>query len=244
METGEYSGDAFGRALLDHHRGEQAAPLHQRDGDEVLTHPVEDFYFEDFADQPAASWVDAQVEGPLLDMGAGAGRDALYFQQRCETVALEVSEPLVTLLSERGVENVVHGDMFSLSESFEQDRFRSAIALGTQVGLAKSMAGLRSFLSDLAVVTTADATVVLDGYDPTQEGAREMLGFRADPAPGLAYRVMHYDYEGAVGETLLFRLFSPDRLREVAADTIWTVTEIHRPHDAYYYRVRFEKSTT
>jgi hypothetical protein len=234
--------DAFGRALLDHHRGERDDPLRQRDGEFVRTHPIEDFYFGAFGASPAAEWVESQVSGPLLDMGAGAGRDALYFQGCFETVAIEVSEALVTLLSERGVRDARHGDMFALRESFGADRFRSALARGTQVGLAKSPRGLRAFLDDLDHVTTSDATVVLDCYDPTYEDAPEMLGFRADQTPGLAFRVFHFEYGDVVGETLLFRLFSPDRLREAAGATGWAVAEIKRPHDAYHYLAALRKA--
>ena len=233
--------DAFGRALLDHYRGDRDAPLRQRDGDDALTHPVGDFYFNDFADVPDAAWLESHLDGPLLDVGAGAGRDALYFQDRFETVALEVSEPLVTLLRERGVETVLHGDMFDLREHVGPDRFRSVLIVGTQLGLAKSTAGLRAFLEDLAVVTTDDATAVVDAYDPTDEGADEMLGFRADPAPGLAYRVLHYEYADRRGKTLLFRLFSPERLEDATTATEWEVAEIRRPHDAYYYRALLTK---
>lgn len=234
---------AFGRALLDHYRGDRQRPLRQRDGEEVLTHPVGDFYFGDFEAEPGSEWVASRVEGPLLDMGAGAGRDVLYFQERFETVAIEASEPLVTLLRERGVADARHGDMFALDEQFGRDRFRSALAVGTQIGLAKSRRGLQEFLADLGTVTTTDATAVVDCYDPTYESAREMLGFRDDPTPGLAYRVVTYEYDGTVDETLLFRLFSPARLDEVATQAGWTVSETHRPHDAYYYQAALSKES-
>ncbi|GAB3675098.1 methyltransferase domain-containing protein [Halopiger thermotolerans] len=234
--------DPFGHALLDHYRGEREDPLFQRDGDERLTHPVDDFYFNDFADVPDAAWLESRLDrGPLLDVGAGAGRDSLHFQERFETVALEISEPLVMLLRERGVSNVRRGDMFALCEAFDRDRFRSVLIAGTQLGLAKSMRGLRSFLADLAVVTAPDATAVVDCYDPDYEGADEMLGFRADPTPGLAYRTIHYEYADRVGRTLLFRLFGPDRLREATVGTAWEVAETRRPHDAYYYRAVLTK---
>jgi hypothetical protein len=233
---------AFGRALLDHHCGNRDAPLVQRDGAETLTHPIEDFYFTDFEETLAPAWLESWLDGPLLDLGAGAGRDALYFQERFETVALDVDEQLVTLIEDRGVADVRQGDMFALPEQFDRDRFQSVLAIGTQVGLAKSMRGLAEFLDDLAQVTTSDATAVLDSYDPTFKGAAEMLGYRPDPTPGLAFRVITYEYEGAVDETLLFRLFSPDRLREAAADTGWAVAEVRQPGDAYYYRAALEKA--
>jgi len=233
--------DPFGRALLDHHRGEREEPLRQRDGEDVRTHPIEDFYFGAFEAGAESEWIASRLAGPLLDMGAGAGRDALYFQERFETVAIEVSDALVTLLEERGVENARRGDMFSLRETFEANRFRSALARGTQLGLAKSRQGLRAFLDDLAHVTTPDATAVVDCYDPTYGDAPEMLGFRSDPTPGLAYRTFHFEYGDAAGETLLFRLFSPGRLREAAAETGWSVAEVRRPHDAYHYLAALTK---
>jgi len=127
--------------------------------------------------------------------------------------------------------------MFDLTAAFERDRFRSVLAYGTQVGLAGSMAGLHRFLGDLAFVTTPDATAVLDCYDPDAQGATEMLGYRADPTPGLASRVMAFEYESDRGRPLLFRLFSPDRLREATLGTGWTVAETKRDltdNDVHY----------
>lgn len=233
---------AFGSALLEQHRGERETPLRQRDGETVKTHPVEDFYFGDFPNEPAADWVASWLDGPLLDLGAGAGRDALHFQDQFETVALDVDPALVTLMDERGVLDARRGDMFALPERFERDRFRSVLCVGTQLGLSKSMQGLRSLLGALGRVTTADGTAVVDGYDPTYEGAAEMLGFRADPTPGLAFRVLTYEYDGTVDPTLLFRLVSPDRLREATTGTDWRVADVRRPHDAYYYRAALEKA--
>lgn len=229
--------DPFGRAVRDFHQGEQTAPLRQRDGPETREHPIEAFYFESFSvDDEDSAWLDAWLEGPLLDMGAGAGRHALYFQDRFETVAIETSEHLVETMGERGVEDARRGDMFSLRETFGRDRFRSALAYGTQLGLAGSMQGLREFLADLARVTTPEAGAVLDCYDPDSAAATELLGYRPDPTPGLAHRVFHFKYEERVGETLLFRLFGPERLREAAAGTGWKLADVRRAggNEAHY----------
>lgn len=129
--------------------------------------------------------------------------------------------------------------MFALREQFDRDRFGSAFARGTQVGLAGSMDGLRSFLGDLATVTDDGGRAVLDCYDPEHPDTAELLGYRADPTPGLAHRVMHFEYEGVVGETLLFRLFSPDRLREAAVPTPWTVDRVSQ--SGHHYLVYLTK---
>lgn len=131
-------------------------------------------------------------------------------------------------MDDRGVEDARHVDMFDLRETLERDRFQSVLANGTQLGLVRSMQGLRRFFNDLAYVTGPDATAVLDCYDPTLERTKNTMEYREDPTPGLAYRVMHFEYEGDVGKTLLFRLFSSDRIREATVGTGWNVEEIWR----------------
>lgn len=238
--------DPFGRAIRDRHRGQQTAPLLQRDGEQTQEHPIDAFYFDPFpgaVDDARVEWLTSQLDGPLLDAGAGAGTHALYFQEQFETVAIEVSDALVETMADRGVRDARSGDLFALREQFDRDRFRSVLINGTQAGLAGSMQGLRELLGDLAYVTDPEGTVALDGYDPTDETTETLLGFRADPTPGLAYRVVCFEYEGMMSTPLLFRLFSPDRVREATAGTGWTVDAIDRSDesDSSYYRLALTK---
>lgn len=234
--------DAFGTAILDWYRDELAAPLLQRDGADTREHPIEDYYFGTRDPETAYTrWLESWLAGPMVDLGAGAGRDALHFQEHFQVVALEVSEALVETMGDRGVDDARLGDMFSLREQFGPDRFQSALAIGTQLCLAGSMQGLRSFLADLAYVTTPDATAVVHSYDPNAEGIEELLGFRADPASGLAHRLMWFEYGDTVDEALYFRLFGPDRLRAAATATGWQVADVVRPYDPVEYRAALTK---
>ncbi|MGM0447703.1 MAG: class I SAM-dependent methyltransferase [Methanobacteriota archaeon] len=236
--------DAFGRAIRDHHRGERVDPLLQGDGEETREHPIEEFYFTEFdSESDSGSWLASRLDGPLVDLGAGAGRHALRFQERFETVAVEPSPALVETMRDRGVADAREGDMFVLRDSFGRDRFASALAIGTQVGLARSMRGLSTFLADLAFVTAPDATAVVDCYDPDHPAAADLLGYREDPTPGLAGRGMWFAYDGETDPRLYFRLFSPDRLREAAVGTDWEVAAIDRAGsgDGPHYRAALRK---
>jgi len=89
--------DAFGRAVRDHHRGDRTDPLRQGDGEETREHPIEAFYFDAFdPESDAGSWLSSRLGGPVVDLGAGAGRHALWAQERFETVAVETSPALGT----------------------------------------------------------------------------------------------------------------------------------------------------
>jgi len=92
-------------------------------------------------------------------------------------------------------------------------------------------------------VTTPGATAVIDSYDPDHPGAADLLGYREDPTPGLAHRVMWFAYDGETDPTLHFRLFAPDRLREAAIRTGWEVEAVDREGtgDGPHYRAALRK---
>lgn len=229
--------DPFGRAIRDYYKGNQEEPLIDRDGEQTREHAIERWYF---GEHEHGAWRDSWMQGPLLDVGAGVGRDALFYQDRFETVAIEVSEYLVEIMQERGVRDARLANMFALRNHFSRDRFRSVHSIGTQLGLAGSMASVRQFLSNLAHVTTPDATAVLDNYAPEQSATSNVFGYREDHALGLAHRVFHCEYEGDVGKTLLFRLFSVARLREATIGTPWEVSDTK--HSDVQWRAILEKS--
>jgi len=232
--------DPFGCAIRDHHRGVRTDPLWAIDGEERVDHPIEAYYFEGRDPEGTVTrWLEDRLGGPFLDLGAGAGRDALYFQDRMETVAVEVSAHLVEVMDDRGVRDPRRGDMFELPSAFEANRFRSVRAAGTQLGLVRSGGRLRAFLDDLARVTTPDATAILDNYDPDRlagngDDEADLLGYRPVPEPGLGFRAFHFEYEGDRGRTLLFRLFSPDRLRAACSGTDWRVREARHFDEVRY----------
>jgi len=228
----------FARALRDHYLGERPDPLRVHGDDASHEHPIEAFYFGDPTDDDALSWIESWLDGPLVDLGAGVGRDALYFQRRFETVAVEVDDLLVETMRDRGVNDARLGDLFALRETFPDDRFRAALIRGTQLGLAGSLAALRRTLARLGSVTTPDATAVVDGYDPADPGTADLVGYRPDPRPGLARRRIQFEYAGVRGNPLDFLLVSPERLRAAAADADWSLVAVDYPvsADTGYYR--------
>lgn len=187
------------------------------------------------------SWVADWLTGPLIDVGCGTGDHALFYQDRVETVAIDVSPALVEVSRARGVRDARVADMFRLAESFRDDRFAGALVNGTQLGLGGSLHGVSAVLAELAAVTGSEARAVVDEYDPDAPAASELLGFRPDPTPGLAHRLFHFEYEDEVGPTLHFRLLTPGRLREACDGTGWRVVDVRYGDENCYYKARLEK---
>lgn len=234
-------GDPFTQALHDYHFDEQHGPLRYRNGEQTKKADI-GMYFQEFQFNED-DWLSSWLSGPLLDMGAGVGRHTLSLQERFETVAIEHNDLLVETMRDRGVADPRKANMFALRDSFERDRFVSALAVGTQMSLARSMQGLRQFLGDLAYVTTPDGTAVVDGFDPSHDHTKKMLDYYDDPTDGLAYRVLQFEYDGMLGEPWLYRLFTPDRVREATVGTDWEVADVNFGADEWVhnYQVALQK---
>jgi hypothetical protein len=230
----------FAQAVSDHHFEEQRGPLRYRDGPETEEHDVSG-YLERVDAVPEFA---RDVDGPLLDMGAGAGRHARAFQEHVDTVAIEPSELLVDVMADLGVDDARVADMFDLRASFDRDTFGAAFSAGTQSGMAGSLQGFRAFLGDLASVTTPDAVAHLDAYDPRHERTRDLIGFREDAAGETAYRLVQYEYDGTLGRPWLFRLFMPDELRRATTGTGWDLRDLAHGDGRWdhTYNVTLEKA--
>jgi SAM-dependent methyltransferase len=227
--------------MLDYARDEYDEDCVYRDGDDVEDASVGEYYF-----RPESEWSEKEradidaLSGPVLDLGCGAGRHALALQDRgVEVLATDVSPGAVQAASERGVTHAVQMDMFDLR--LPDDAYRSVLALGTQVTVAGSLARLADFFDELDRVTTDDARVLVDGYDPTDPTCSNLLGYRADPREGLARRSFRFQYGDEFGEPIEMLLFSPDRLRETLAGTAWAVENLLEAEEFAHFGVELTK---
>ena len=169
-------GDAWGRALLDHLDGRLQGPpvLEVDDGNAVpAMHPEWFFRGFDEWDPWERELLALVTAGPVLDLGAGAGRAALHLQaQGLEVTAVEVSPAAAEVCRRRGLRDVREGD---LNEPPSDRAWKAVLLLCGNLGLGGSWEGNRQLLRRLAEVAADDA--VLIGDSVTVEGRTE-LGLR------------------------------------------------------------------
>ncbi|QRV17097.1 class I SAM-dependent methyltransferase [Haloterrigena salifodinae] len=242
--------DPLGRAMLAHHRDEPGELVY-RDGPATQDGNVESFYFSSSEswDRPTIEALERLADRePILDVGCGAGNHLLWWADHgVRAVGVDASPNAVLTARQRGFEATLVGDMFALP--VPTDAFGAVHAVGTQLGLGGSLAGIRELLWEFARVTADEATAVVDNHDPTR--LDECFGYRSDPREGIAHRCFHLEFErdGAdgeryreVGRTLHFLLCSPVRLREATAETPWRVGDVLRANGDTHYRAVLEKA--
>jgi SAM-dependent methyltransferase len=160
-------GDAFGQALVDHLEGGDAAqPELETDSGYVGPALPPAWFFRGFDEW---DWWEHEllgevVGGPVLDLGAGAGRVSLWLQERgLEVTSIEASPLAAEVCRARGLRDVRVGD---LNDPPGDRKWTSVLLLCGNLGLGGSYDGIRRLLHRLADVCSPNAVLVGDTVDP------------------------------------------------------------------------------
>lgn len=167
MPTIPEARDAFGKALLDHLESQESSQLILEAEDGTSTPAMDPAWFF----QTSTEWYAWErntldsLEGPVLDLGCGAGRASLFLQEKgLDVTALDASPNAVEVCRRRGIRDVRLGD---LRNPPEDKPWRSILLLCGNLGLAGGWPETRALLSRLADLSAEDAVIFGDSVDPT-----------------------------------------------------------------------------
>ena len=168
------SQDAFGAALLDYLEGRDVPGLVlEVAGGEAgpAMHP--EWFFRGFGQW---DWWDREIlplvrQGPVLDLGAGAGRASLYLQERgLRVAAVDASPGAAEVCRRRGVADVRLGDV---NDPPADRPWGGVLLLCGNLGLGGSWEGSRRLLARLARLAASGA--VLAGDSVTPDGPAQVM---------------------------------------------------------------------
>jgi SAM-dependent methyltransferase len=155
--------DVLGRAMKDYLEGDKEAflVLHTSYG-EIEAMPV-NVFFRDYEQMPALEkYALSLCTGRVLDAGAGAGSHSLVLQKRgLSLTALDISPIAVEVMRQRGVRQVVAGDLFKLS----LEPFDTILLLMNGIGIARDMKQVKYLLKHLKTLLLPGGQILLDSCD-------------------------------------------------------------------------------
>jgi SAM-dependent methyltransferase len=177
-------------------------------------------------------WACDRVHGRTLDIGAGAGRHALYLQERGQAVvALDSSPGAAEVCRLRGVNQVILGTVETVSESFD-----TFLLLGNNLGLLRDTAYAPRLLRTLAGIANRGAVVIGNCLDPHQTTDPAHLEYhtanRASGRMGGQAR-LRTRYRRVATEWFDYLFLSLDELESLVSGTQWKLVE-HEARGATY----------
>jgi SAM-dependent methyltransferase len=159
--------DAFGRALIDHlARIEDACHVVERDDGFVEAGPM-DYYFAQHRDWPDCEKTSIrQARGRVLDIGCGAGRCALFLQEKGLAVTgVDVSPLAIRVCRLRGLRRARVAAIEGL-DAFRPRSFDTALLFGGNFGLFRSARKLPGLLRHLHRALSDDGVILASTLDP------------------------------------------------------------------------------
>jgi SAM-dependent methyltransferase len=220
--------DAYGQEIWSCYKGVSPYEIIERDDGFVdigsaLT------YFQAFENWPRHEQEAIHLaRSPVLDIGCGAGRVALYLQSKNHRVlAIDNSPMAVKVTKLRGVKSA---RVLSIDDiDVLTQKFGSIVLYGNNFGLLGGMKKARRLLAVMHGITTPDALVIAAASDPYKTRDPVHLRYhqrnrdRGRMAGQIRLRMRHYQFCGPWFDYLFA---SQDEVRCIVDETNWVISEV------------------
>ena len=213
----------YGLALMDYFKGDHSArqTFHRDDGIDFEM-PISVFFREETDFSPIEHDALDLCHGKILDIGAGSGHHSLALQKRGLSVdALDVSPEAVQIMTQRGVKNVRHADIFEL----EGGQFDTLLMLGHGIGMVGDLTGLHRFLERARTLLHPGGTLVFDSLDVRCTSDPVHLAYHESNRKKNRYIGeirFQIEYKGTKGQLFSWLQIDPETLRREAVSPGWS----------------------
>jgi SAM-dependent methyltransferase len=221
------SEDGYGRLILEYlETGVGIEVVERDDGFIGATGYGPAAYFAEHRKWPAVERrLIRLARGRVLDVGVGAGRVALYLQERGhEVVGIDNSPGAVEVSRRRGVRDVREVPFSRIGPAL--GRFDTVVMFGNNFGLFASPERARRQLRRLHSLTNEDARILATSRDPYATDDPDHLAYhelnrgRGRMPGALHMRVRHRRVKGPWFDYLIV---SPEEMRELVVGTGWSI---------------------
>lgn len=171
--------DAFGHALYDAWRGEDAHELIERDDGYIRGGPGASQYLAPYRNWPRHErHAMRYARGRVLDVGCGAGRVALHLKDRgLDVTGIDISPLAIRVCRLRGLRKAKVLALERVTPAL--GRFDTVLMLGANLGLLRSKDHAPRLLERLARVTDPAARIIGSTIDPYRTRVAEHLAYHA-----------------------------------------------------------------
>ncbi|MHA2378542.1 MAG: class I SAM-dependent methyltransferase [Candidatus Thorarchaeota archaeon] len=227
--------DVFGMIMRAAIKGDDTVHLIERD-DGYTHEALGSQYVAEFVDWPEGQrQASVEVHGRILDIGCGAGRVGLHFQNMGhEVVGIDISQDAVEASRKRGLKTVHLVSAESLD--FPGEAFDTVVLLGNNFGILGNEDRIVSMLKDIHTITAPDGVVLAESRDVAATDNPAHLEYhernRAKGRP-IGLVTLRLKYQDVVDDWFDLRMASPEEMSAIAERAGWKLEKTYGPPELY-----------
>jgi SAM-dependent methyltransferase len=234
--------DGYGKQLLAQYYGQTpTAEIIERDDNYIGTGSNAGLYFTEYDEwHELERQAIAKARGKILDIGCGAGRHALYLQEKgFDVTGIDNSPGAIKVCKLRGLKKALVRPVGEI-EKFPENRFDTILMLGNNFGLFGSAENAPIILEKMSRITKKDAQIIAGTRNPYKTELKEHLEYlRFNKKRGrMAGQIrMRIRYGKIVGDWFDYLFVSPDEMEKILEKTDWRVKEFFNSEQVNYFAV-------
>lgn len=228
-------GKPFGKGLLAYYNGDQTPHRIHRDNGYAEAASF-DAYFSEYDNWPQYE-KDAliEVKSPVLDIGCGAGRHALWLQETgFKVTAIDISSEAIEVAVMRGVKDCKV--MSALQLSFDQTSFETVLLLGNNFGIAGNPEATKKMLQDIYRITTLEGKIIATSRDPAITDNPAHLKYHElnrQKGHQIGQVTIRIEYKGEFGDWFDLLLVSPSEMARINEAAGWKMVRLFEENAGY-----------
>ena len=232
--------DAYGQAVYDYFHGKGGFEIVERDDGGIAISPGPRAYLAPFKDwSPQQRKAVRLARGKVLDVGCGAGRVALYLQEKgLDVTGIDISPLALKVCRERGLKKV---RLLSITQlTAKLGVFDTIVMYGNNFGLFGGFKRAKWLLRRFHAMTSYRARIVAQSRDPYATTLPHHLAYhrrnrrRGRMAGQVRIRTRYLNYATPYFDYLLV---SREEMHQIVADTGWKISRFFDPTGPGYVAV-------
>ncbi len=229
--------DAHGHAMFDHLKRKGGYEIAERDDGLVTPTNAPAVYFSRYRDWPPHERKAMRyVRGKVVDIGCGAGRHALYLQERgFDVLGIDTSPLAIKVCKLRGLKKAKRLSIDQISRKLGE--FDTLLMFGNNFGLFESFNKARRLLKRFHKITSDGARIIAESLDPYKTDEPAHLEYhklnrkRGRMSGQVRLRVRYKKYATPWFDYLLV---SKDEMKEIMRGTGWQVKRFFDSEQSWY----------